>query len=137
MFANPDDMQISSLLKNSTTIAVVGISGNPERDSYKVAEYLQKQGYKIIPINPAIKEVLGEKSYSSLSQVSMPVDIVDVFRRSEKVPEVIKEALRIKPKAIWLQLGVVNEEAAKQAIEEGLTVIMDRCIKIEHNRLLG
>jgi len=137
MFANPDDAQISSLLKNSTTIAVVGISGNPERDSYKVAKYLQKQGYKIIPINPAIKEVLGEKAYSSLTHVSIPVDIVDVFRRSEKVPEVIKEALRAKPKAIWLQLGVVNEEAAKQAIEKGLIVIMDRCIKIEHNRLLG
>ena len=129
--------QISSLLKNSTTIAVVGISNKPERDSYKVAEYLQKQGYKIIPINPAIKEVLGEKAYSSLTQVSMPVDIIDVFRRSEEVPGVIKEALKSKPKAIWLQLGVVNEEAAKQAIEEGLTVIMDRCIKIEHNRLLG
>jgi hypothetical protein len=137
MFANPGDTQISSLLKNSTTIAVVGISDNPERDSYKVAEYLQKQGYKIIPINPAIEEVLGEKAYSSLNQVSMPVDIVDVFRRSEKVPEVIKEALRAKPKAIWLQLGVVNEEASKQAIEKGLIVIMDRCIKIEHNRLLG
>ena len=137
MFANPDDAQISSLLKNSTTIAVVGISGNPERDSYKVAKYLQKQGYKIIPINPAIKEVLGEKAYSSLTHVSIPVDIVDVFRRSEKVPEVIKEALRAKPKAIWLQLGVVNEEASKQAIEKGLIVIMDRCIKIEHNRLLG
>ncbi|GAB6274521.1 MAG: CoA-binding protein [Peptococcaceae bacterium] len=137
MFSNPNDTQISSLLKNSTTIAVVGISDNPERDSYKVAEYLQKQGYKIIPINPAVKEVLGEKTYSGLTQVSMPVDIVDVFRRSEKVPEVIKEALKLRPKAIWLQLGVINEEATKQAVKEGLTVIMDRCIKIEHNRLLG
>ena len=137
MFANPDDEQIRILLKNSATIAVVGISGNPERDSYKVAEYLQKQGYKIIPINPAIKEVLGEKAYSNLTQVSMPVDIIDVFRRNEEVPGVIKEALKLKPKAIWLQLGVINEEAAKQAIEAGLTIIMDRCIKIEHNRLLG
>jgi hypothetical protein len=137
MFANPDNEQISNLLKNSTTIAVVGISNKPERDSYKVAEYLQKQGYKIIPINPAIKEVLGEKAYSSLTQVSIPVDIVDVFRRSKEVPGVIKEALKLKPKAIWLQLGVIDEEAAKQAINEGLTVIMDRCIKIEHDRLFG
>jgi len=138
MFCNPDDGKIKDLLKESLTIAVVGLSAKPHRDSYKVAKYMQEQGYRIIPVNPALRgEVLGEKPYPSLSEVPGKVDIVNVFRRSDEVPAVVREALPIKPKAIWMQLGISSEEAAEQARAEGITVIMDRCIKIDHGLLMG
>lgn len=138
MFLNPDNGEIKNLLEKSHTIAVVGLSAKPHRDSFKVAEYMQARGFRIIPVNPALRgEVLGEKPYSALSEVPCKIDIVNVFRRSEDVPAVVREALPIKPGAIWLQLGIANEAAAEQAEKEGITVVMDRCIKIEHGLLLG
>lgn len=137
MFQNPGDQEIKDLLTQSKTIAVVGLSDKPERDSYRVAQYMQEQGYRIIPVNPRVKEVLGEKAYPDLAAVPGPVDIVDVFRRSEEAPGVVKEALLLKPAAVWLQLGVISEEAAALAREQGVPVVMNRCIKIEHSRLLG
>lgn len=137
MFQNPGDQEIKDLLTRSKTIAVVGLSDKPERDSYRVAQYMQEKGYRIIPINPRVKEVLGEKAYPNLAAVPGPVDIVNVFRRSEEVPGVVKEALALKPAAVWLQLGVISEEAAALAKDRGLPLVMDRCLKIEHGRLLG
>jgi len=137
VFKNPGDQVIKELLTKSRTVAVVGLSNKPERDSYQVAEYLQKHGYRVIPVNPVLSEVLGEKAYPDLASIPEPVDIVNVFRRSEEVPAVVSAALPVKPAAIWLQLGVVNGEAAAVVGKQGVAVIMDRCIKIEHNRLLG
>lgn len=137
MFQNPDDRQLKELLAKSKTIAVVGLSDKPDRDSYRVAQYMQEKGYRIIPVNPRIETVLGEKAYPDLASIPEQVDIVNVFRRSEETPGVVKDALPKKPVAIWLQLGVMNEEAAALAQSEGVPVIMDRCIKIEHNRLFG
>ncbi|MCL6448930.1 MAG: CoA-binding protein [Armatimonadetes bacterium] len=137
MFQNPGDHEIKDLLARSKTIAVVGLSDKPERDSYRVAQYMQEKGYRIIPVNPRVKEVLGEKAYPSLAAVPGPVDIVNVFRRSEEAAGVVKEALALKPAAVWLQLGVISEEAAALARERGVPLVMDRCLKIEHGRLLG
>ncbi|MDI3256192.1 MAG: CoA-binding protein [Kyrpidia sp.] len=137
MFINPTDQELSGLLQSAKIIAVVGLSDNPARPSYDVASYLQSQGYEIVPINPRIEQSLGRKSRVSLEDVDGPVDIVDVFRRSEEVDSVVDEAVAAGAKAIWLQLGVVNERAARRAKEAGLTVVMDRCIKVEHRRLLG
>lgn len=138
MFSNPGDETLKDLLEGCRTVAVVGLSKKPERDSFKVARYLKERGYRIIPVNPGLKdEVLGEKPYPSLAAIPVPVDIVDIFRRSEDVPGVVEEALPLKPKAVWFQLGIVNEEAAERAAGEGITVVMDRCMKKEHGRLLG
>ncbi|OAT85444.1 CoA-binding protein [Desulfotomaculum copahuensis] len=138
MFNNPEDKALKSLLSTARTIAVVGLSDKPQRDSHRVAKYLQEQGYRIIPVNPVLKEVLGEAAYPDLASVPVPVDIVNIFRRSEEVPGVVDAALaNTPPEAIWMQLGVVNEEAAKAAVSRGVTVVMDRCIKVEHGRLLG
>ena len=129
------DMQ--KLLENAKTIAVVGLSDKPDRASYGVAAYLQRAGYKIIPVNPLVSEVLGEKSVASLAEISEPIDIVDVFRRSDQVEPVIDEAIAAGAKAVWLQLGVSNAAAEAKAREAGLEVVSDRCIKVEHARLLG
>ncbi len=137
MHQNPGDQEIKDLLTRSKTIAVVGLSDKPERDSYRVAQYMQEKGYRIIPVNPRVKEVLGERAYPNLAAVSGPVDIVNVFRRSEEAPGVVKEALALKPAAVWLQLGVISEEAAALARDQGVPLVMDRCLKIEHGRLLG
>jgi len=128
---------ISELLKSSRTIAVVGLSGKRFRPSYGVAEYLQRAGYRIIPVNPQETEVLGEKCYPDLDSIPEPVDIVDIFRRSEYVPEIAEAAIRIHARAVWMQEGVVNEEAAQRAKEAGLQVVMDRCILKDHRRLVG
>ncbi|HET9840134.1 MAG TPA: CoA-binding protein [Candidatus Angelobacter sp.] len=124
--------QIGDLLKRSRTIAVVGLSDSPLRPSYGVSAYMQSQGYRIIPVNPQIKGALGEKAVSSLGQIKEQIDIVDVFRRSEFVPDVIEEAIRMKVPAIWLQEGVVHEEAAEKARKAGIFVVMDLCILKEH-----
>jgi len=138
MFTNPEDEKVRAILAESRTVAVVGLSSKPDRDSYRVARFLQEHGYRIIPVNPALQgEVLGEKPYASLAEVPVPVDIVDIFRRAADVPPVVQAALPLKPKAVWLQLGIVNEEAAAAAAGAGIPVVMDRCIKIEHCKLLG
>jgi predicted CoA-binding protein len=123
---------ITQLLKTSKTIAVVGLSDSPLRPSYGVAAYMQSQGYRIIPVNPTIKGALGEKAVHSLSAIKEKIDIVDVFRRSEFVPEVVEEAIKLKVPAIWLQEGVVHEQAADRARKAGIQVVMDRCILKEH-----
>jgi len=126
--------KIEELLKSAKTIAVVGLSDNPARTSYRVSAYMQSQGYRIIPVNPAISEALGEKAYPTLSEVPEKVDIVNVFRRSEYVPEVVDEAIRLGVPAIWMQEGVVHEEAAEKARQAGIFVVMNRCILKEHGR---
>ena len=127
--------RISELLHNSRTIAVVGLSGKRYRPSYGVAEYLKRVGYRIIPVNPQETEVLGERAYPDLDSIPEPVDIVDIFRRSEFVPEIVEAAIRIGAKVIWMQEDVYDEVAAARAEEAGLAVVMDRCILKDHRRL--
>jgi uncharacterized protein len=127
--------RVAEILGSARTIAVVGLSARRFRPSYGVAEYMQRAGYRIIPVNPNIAEVLGEKSYASLDAVPEPVDIVDIFRRPEHVPEIVEAAIRKGAKTIWMQEGVVHEDAARRAESAGLTVIMDRCILKDHRRL--
>jgi len=122
-------------LRSSRTIAVVGLSNKPWRPSYGVSHYMQKAGYRIIPVNPHEREVLGEKAYPTLESVPEPIDIVNVFRRPEFVPEIVEAALRIGARAIWLQEGVVHPQAAERARQAGLLVVQDRCILKEHRRL--
>ncbi len=124
--------EIYDLLKAAKTIAVVGLSSSPLRPSYGVAAYLQHHGYRIIPVNPTIKGALGEKAYASLSDVPEKIDIVDVFRRPDAVPEVVDEAIKLKVPAIWMQEDVIHEEAAAKARQHGLKVVMDKCILKEH-----
>jgi predicted CoA-binding protein len=126
---------ISEILHSARTIAVVGLSNKRFRPSYGVSEYLKRAGYRIIPVNPLEAEVLGEKSYADLDSVPVPVDIVDIFRRSEFVPEIVEAAIRNGAKAIWMQEGVIHEQAARRAEAAGLTVVMDHCILKEHRRL--
>lgn len=125
---------IKSILEESKTVAVVGLSPKEERDSHRVAKYLQSQGYRIIPVNPKAEEILGERSYPDLVSIPEPVDVVDVFRRSEAVPEIVEEAIKVGAKTVWMQEGVIHEEAAAHAREAGLRVVMDRCIMKEHRR---
>src|SRR5262249_3744267 len=125
-------MTIPELLRTSKTIAVVGLSNNKFRPSYDVSEYMQRHGYHIIPVNPHVTEVLGEKAFPSLIEVPEKIDIVDVFRRPEFVPAIVEDAIRIGAKALWLQETVVHEEAAERARKAGLFVVMDRCILKDH-----
>ena len=127
-----DTDRITELLQQAKTIAVVGLSNSPMRISYDVSEYMQRQGYRIIPVNPTIGNALGEKSYPALSEVPGKIDIVNVFRRSIFVPEIVDEVIRLKLPALWLQEGVVHEEAAEKARQAGIFVVMDRCILKEH-----
>jgi uncharacterized protein len=127
--------QISEILHGARTIAVVGLSGKRFRPSYGVAEYMQRSGYRIVPVNPRETQVLGETSYPDLDAVPEAVDIVDIFRRSEFVPEIVEAAIRKGAKAIWMQEGVIHEDAARRAAEAGLAVVMDRCILKEHRKL--
>jgi uncharacterized protein len=124
--------QITKLLDEAKNIAVVGLSDSPLRPSYGVAAYLQMHGYRIIPVNPEIESALGEKAYPSLSDVPEKIDLVDIFRRSEHVPPVVEEAIKLKVPAVWMQETVVHEEAARKAREHGMTVVMDKCILKEH-----
>ena len=127
---------MEEIFRDTRTIAVVGLSPKQHRDSYQVAAYLQQQGYRIIPVNPAVREVLGERAYASLTDVPEPIDMVDVFRRSELVPSIVDEAVQHGVRVVWTQLGVVHQEAAAVAVSQGLDVVMDRCTKIEHAALL-
>jgi uncharacterized protein len=128
-------MTVSELLKTSRTIAVVGLSGRRFRPSYGVAEYMLRNGYRIIPVNPLVAAVLGEKCYPDLDSIPERVDIVDIFRRSEFVPDIVESAIRIGARAVWMQEGVVHEEAAAKAAAAGLAVFMDRCILKDHRRI--
>jgi len=123
------------ILQSAKTVAVVGLSGKRYRPSYGVAEYLKREGYRVIPVNPEQTEVLGEKCYPDLDSVPGEIDVVDIFRRSEYVPEIVEAAIRKGVKVIWMQEGVFHEEAARRAREAGLTVVMDRCILKDHRRL--
>lgn len=125
----------SEILLSARTIAVVGVSSKRFRPSYGVTEYMQRAGYRIIPVNPQETEVLGEKSYPDLDSIPGPIDIVDIFRRSEFVPEIVEAAIRKGAKMIWMQEGVVHEQAARRAQAAGLAVVMDHCILKEHRRL--
>ncbi|NIK75768.1 putative CoA-binding protein [Paenibacillus castaneae] len=135
-FENPTREQIKDILQNSMNIAVVGLSDKPDRVSYMVSEAMQAKGYTIIPVNPNADTILGQKSYASLKDIPVQVDIVNVFRRSEYTPPVAEEAVAIGAKTLWLQLGIASEEAAAIAVSGGLQVIMDRCIKVEDSILL-
>jgi predicted CoA-binding protein len=126
--------RITELLETAKTIAVVGLTDTPMRPSYGVSHYMQSQGYRIIPVNPNIEQWEGEKAYPSLLEVPGKIDIVDVFRRSEAVPEVVEHAIQIKAPVIWMQEGVVHEEAAEKARQAGIFVVMDRCILKEHRK---
>ena len=132
-------MDIAFILRDSKTIAIVGISDKPERPSYSVASYLLEHGYRIIPVNPNLSEWRGIKAYPALSaipsEIRESVDVVDIFRKSEDVLPIVEEAIKIKAKTVWMQLGIKNEEAAGIARREGLNVIMDKCMKIEHMKL--
>jgi uncharacterized protein len=132
--SKPSTDPILDLLRSSKTIAVVGLSSNPARPSNAVAAYLQSVGYRIIPVNPNESEVLGEKSYARLEDVPDPIDIVDVFRRSENIPPVADSAIAIKAKVLWLQLGIENAPAAEKAQAAGLTVIENACLLVEHKK---
>lgn len=126
----------SDILRSVKTIAVVGLSSKRMRPSYSVSEYMQRAGYRIIPVNPAETEVLGEKAYPDLDSIPVPVDLVNIFRRSELVPPVVDAAIRIGAKAIWMQEDVVHEEAAEKARAAGLMVVMDRCVLKEHRKMV-
>jgi len=132
----PNDKKIKEILKKSKTIAVVGCSRNPEKPAFQIPEFMQQHGYKIIPVNPSADEILNEKAYKSISEVKEKIDIVDIFRPSEDALEIVKEAIKINPKVIWMQLGIINEKAAKLAENNGIDVVMDRCLKIEYKRLI-
>ena len=123
-----------AILRSARTVAVVGLSPDPSRPSHGVASYLKRQGYRIIPVNPNATEVLGEKSYPDLRSVPVPIDVVDVFRRSEHVPEVVEQAIAVGAKAVWMQEGVIHPQAAQRARQAGLRVVMDRCMLKEHQR---
>ena len=134
---NPDQATIAQLLGSVRRIAVVGLSPKPHRDSHRVARYLQERGYEIIPIYPREDEILGRRVYRRVQDVPGGVDLVDVFRRSEELAEVVEDALAAKAPAVWFQLDCVSEEAAARAREAGATVVMDRCIMVDHARILG
>ncbi|MBP3950698.1 CoA-binding protein [Bacillus suaedae] len=129
---NPANEEIKELLNSSKRIAVVGLSGNPDRTSYMVSEAMQKAGYEIIPVNPSVDEVLGVKAVSSLKEIDGPIDIVNVFRRSEYLPEVAQETIEVGAKSFWAQLGLENEEAFELLRKQGIFTVMNRCIKVEH-----
>jgi predicted CoA-binding protein len=129
-----DSDSITEILTESKTIAVVGLSSNPMRPSFGVTEYMQGAGYRIIPVNPNEREVLGEKSYARLEDVPEKIDVVNVFRRAEEVPPVVESAIRIGAKVVWMQSGIENEEAAEKARAAGIVVIEDACILVEHRR---
>ena len=134
-FENPDDAALRTLLRTVKTIAVVGLSPQAERPSYRVAQAMQRYGYRIVPVRPKIDEVLGEKAYPSLADIPFRVDLVDVFRAAEHVPAIVEQALALHLPAIWIQEGIVHDAAAQRAQAGGMTVVMDRCLLKETIRL--
>jgi uncharacterized protein len=136
MYINPSHEKIRDFLRQAKTIAVVGLSDNPERTSYQVSAYMQKQGYRIIPVNPRITSSLGEKAYPDLQSVTVPIDIVNIFRRSEEVAGIVQAAIQVGAKAVWAQQGVRDDEAAREAVKHGLFTVMDQCIAVAHSVLV-
>lgn len=132
-----DQNVISEIIRSAKVIAVVGLSPKPDRPSHEVAAYLKAHGYQVVPVNPTETEILGEKSYPSLSDIPFAVDIVDVFRQPDAVPTIAEEAVKIGAKALWLQLGVISQEGAATAERGGLKVVMDRCLLVDHMALSG
>ncbi len=132
---NPEDQTIASLLAEAGTIAVVGLSDDPSRTSHRIAAYMQEAGYRVIPINPRIESALGEKAYSSLSEVNGRVDIVNVFRRSEEIPALVDEAIERRPRAFWMQKGISNPASARRLEDADITTIQNLCIKTAHREL--
>jgi predicted CoA-binding protein len=130
-----DQGTVAKILKNSRIVAVVGLSKNPEKDSHKVAGYLQAKGYRIVPVNPNADEILGEKAYKNLSEIPIPVDVVDVFRPSAEAGQTVDDAIKFGAKAVWMQVGIIDDSAAERASNAGLDVVMDLCMMIEHRRL--
>lgn len=128
---------IARVLKDCRVVAVVGLSPQPDRPSHQVARYLQEHGYRIVPVRPGCAEILGEKCYPTLKDVPFPVEAVDIFRNVEAIPGVVDEAIAHGAKAVWMQLGLAEPESAARARDAGLLVVMDRCMKVEHSRLLG
>lgn len=127
---------IPQILENYKRIAVVGISSKPERAGYRIPKFLQEHGYKIFPVNPGLDEALGEKCYPSLMEIPGDIDVVDIFRRAEFVDDIVDEAIKKGAKVIWMQTGIINEGAAQKALDAGLQVVVDRCMKTEYNRLM-
>ncbi|PKL74467.1 MAG: CoA-binding protein [Candidatus Melainabacteria bacterium HGW-Melainabacteria-1] len=134
---NPPSEEIEDILKSSKTIAVVGLSDKPERDSYRVAQYLKEKGFRVIPVNPARSEILGEKCYPDLTSVPEKIDIVDIFRTVDAIPGIVDEAIRVGAKTVWMQLGLAHRESAEKARQAGLRVVQGKCTKIEHTRITG
>ena len=132
-----NDQMMKEILLSAKTIASVGLSSNQEKESYWIVSYLKEQGYHIIPVNPTATEILGEKVYPDLSSLPEKVDVVQVFRKSEDVPPVVDEAIKIGAKVVWMQAGIINEEAAQNARMAGLQVVMDVCMRATHRRLIG
>ena len=132
-----DPLIIQRVLREAKTIAIVGLSGNPLRASNFVGFYLQRHGFRVIPVNPREPEILGERSYASLREVPVPIDIVDVFRAPAALPEIARDAVAVGAKCLWCQFNVINEEGARIAADGGLAVVMDRCLKVEHARYVG
>ena len=131
------NQRIRDILESAETIAMVGLSGNWSRPSYFAAKYLMEKGYTVIPVNPNYKEILGKKSFPSLQEIDRPVDVVNLFQRSEKVSDFLEDAMALKASAFWMQLGIVNKQAGEKAVELGMIPVMNRCMKIEYARLFG
>jgi predicted CoA-binding protein len=132
---NATQQEISDILKKYKTVAVIGMSKNPEKDAYRIPEYLMKNGYQIIPVNPSADEILGQKSYKRLADVPGDIDIVDVFRPSEDVPNYLQDVIQKKPKVFWEQLGIHNPEAEEKIASAGIKVVYDRCMLQEHQKI--
>ncbi len=135
-FRNPDAAEIKALLQSIKTIAVVGLSPKPDRPSFGVSQSMQRFGYRIVPVRPAVDSVLGEKAYASLADIPFPVDLVNVFRESAAIPGIVEACLAINAPALWIQEGIVHDEAAEKARAAGLTVVMDRCIYKDYMRYM-
>lgn len=136
MFENPSGDEMRALLAGAKTIAVVGLSPNPERPSHRIARRLQQWGYRVVPVRPALAEVLGEKAYARLSQVPGKIDLVNVFRAADQLDPVVDDCIALHVPALWIQEGIVNEAAAGRAQAAGIMVVMDRCISVEYRRLM-
>lgn len=133
----PSPEEIKAILRNYRVVAVVGLSPKPDRPSFRVAQYLKENGYRIVPVNPGQKEILGEKCYPHLQDIPFPIEVVDIFRNVEAIPAIVDEAIAVGAKVVWMQQGLVEPVSARKAREAGLQVVMDRCMKIEHAQHLA